>query len=160
MSTLGFKRNYYGKCRKKEGETKHKHAETHLLFVICSKMGLRQEKFAKQIQRDLGEMFQQRRHDWLSGEFVTISGVRVSPDLGYVKVYLSMFTAKARTQVMEDLELHAREIRMELARRIKNQVRKIPEITFFEDDTLDYVTKMEKIFDDLKKSEDKSDGTE
>jgi ribosome-binding factor A len=49
---------------------------------------------------------------------------------------------------------------MELARRIKNQVRKIPEITFFEDDTLDYVTKMEKIFDDLKKSEDKSDGTE
>ena len=105
-------------------------------------------------------MFQQRRHDWLSGEFVTISGVRVSPDLGYVKVYLSMFTAKARRQVMEDLELNAREIRMELARRIKNQVRKIPEITFFEDDTLDYVTKMEKIFDDLKKSEDKSDGTE
>jgi ribosome-binding factor A len=123
-------------------------------------MGLRQEKFAKQIQRDLGEMFQQRRHDWLSGEFVTISGVRVSPDLGDVKVYLSMFTAKARRQVMEDLELNAREIRMELARRIKNQVRKIPEITFFEDDTLDYVTKMEKIFDDLKKSEDKSDGTE
>jgi ribosome-binding factor A len=71
-----------------------------------------------------------------------------------------MFTAKARRQVMEDLELNAREIRMELARRIKNQVRKIPEITFFEDDTLDYVTKMEKIFDDLKKSEDKSDGTE
>lgn len=115
-------------------------------------MGLRQEKFSKQVQRDLGEIFQQHRHEWLGGEFVTISAVRVTPDLGYVRVYLSLFNVSQRTAVMENVELHAREIRMELARKLKNQVRKIPEITFFEDDTLDYVSKMDKIFEELNKN--------
>jgi ribosome-binding factor A len=112
-------------------------------------MGLRQEKFAKLIQRDMGELFQSHRHEWLAGEFVTISGVQVSPDLGYVKIYLSLFNSKHRQQVMENMELYNRDIRRELAARLKNQVRKIPEIMFFEDDTLDYVDKMDQIFKNL-----------
>lgn len=115
-------------------------------------MGLRQEKFSKQIQRDLGEIFQLHRHEWLAGEFVTISAVKVTPDLSYVRVYLSLFNVSKRDQVMESVELNAREIRKELARRLKNQVRKIPEIAYFEDDTLDYVSKMDKIFEELNKN--------
>lgn len=115
-------------------------------------MGLRQEKFSKQIQRDLGEIFQLHRHEWLAGEFVTISAVKVTPDLSYVRVYLSLFNVSKREQVMESVELNAREIRKELARRLKNQVRKIPEIAYFEDDTLDYVSKMDKIFEELNKN--------
>lgn len=120
-------------------------------------MGLRQEKFAKQVQRDLGELFQQNRHDWLGGEFVTISSVMSSPDLGYVKVYISLFNAAKKQQVMENLELYAREIRMELAKRLKNQVKKIPELSFFEDDTLDYMNRMDKIFEDIHKNDSPND---
>jgi ribosome-binding factor A len=119
--------------------------------VFCSIMGLRQEKFARQIQRDLGEIFQHHRQEWLANEFVTISGVKVTPDLGLAKVYLSILNIPKRKQVMENLTLYGREIRMELARKLKNQVRKIPEITFYEDDSLDYVSKMDKIFEELNK---------
>lgn len=112
-------------------------------------MGLRQEKFSKQVQRDLGEIFQQHRQEWLAGEFITISGVQVSPDLGHVKVYVSMYNASKKAKVMENLDLYAKEIRMELARRLKNQVKKIPEIAFYEDDSLEYMNKMDKIFDEI-----------
>lgn len=115
-------------------------------------MGLRQEKFARQVQRDLGEIFNQHRHEWLAGEFVTISTVQASPDLGHVKVYLSMFNAGHRDAVMQNIELFAKEIRMELARRLKNQVKKIPELAFYEDDTLDYMNKMDKLFSEIHKT--------
>ncbi len=117
--------------------------------LILHVMGMRQEKFAKLIQRDMGELFQSHRHEWLAGEFVTISSVHVSPDLGYVKIYLSLFNSKKRQLVMENMELFKREIRKELAARLRNQVRKIPEITFFEDDTLDYVEKMDQLFKNI-----------
>lgn len=117
-------------------------------------MGLRQEKFARQIQKDLGEIFQQHRQEWLAGEFVTISSVTISPDLGYAKIYLSLFNSKNRNLVMENMGKFSREIRRELAHRLKNQVRKIPEIAFFEDDTLDYVDRMDKLFRDLKKPDE------
>src|SRR5689334_17522523 len=84
-----------------------------IMPVFCIGMGLRQEKFAKQIQRDLGEIFQLHRQDWLAGEFVTISGVKMTPDLGLAKVYHSILNAPKRQVVMENLTLYAREVRME-----------------------------------------------
>ena len=123
-------------------------------------MGLRQEKFSKQIQRDLGEIFQLKSREWFQGEFITISAVRVTPDLSFVRVYLSLFNAASRSSVMENVELHSREIRKELAKRLKNQVRKIPEIAFFEDDTLDYVSKMDKLFEDLNKEKKNEENPE
>lgn len=114
-------------------------------------MSIRQEKFARQIQRDLGELLQ-RNPEWTAGEFISISKVNVSPDLGYVKVFLSLYNAKTKTAVLDALENHAKEIRMALAKRIRNEVRKIPELNFFEDDTLEYVAKMDKLFDDINKN--------
>ena len=64
-----------------------------------------------------------------------------------------MFNAKKRSVVLQNLELFAREIRMELAKKLKNQVKKIPELMFYEDDTLDYVNKMDKLFEELHKNE-------
>ncbi len=120
-------------------------------------MGLRQEKFSKQIQRDLGEIFQLHRQEWLGGEFITISGVQCSPDLGYVKVYVSLYNAAQKQAVMENLEMYGREIRMELAKRLKNQVKKIPELNFFEDDTLDYMNKMDQLFKEIHKNDPQPD---
>ncbi len=121
-------------------------------------MGLRQDKFAKQIQRDLAELMTIHRNEWLGGTFVTMSNVLVSPDLSYVKVYLSLFNIQNRKDVLTHLNTVVdKEIRHEIARKIKNNVKKIPEIRFYEDDTLDYVAKMDELFDKIKTSDNNTE---
>ncbi len=118
-------------------------------------MSIRQEKFAKQMQRDLGEIISRHSRDWFNGEFITVSGVEVSPDLGFAKIFLSLAMAKDRKAAMENAEVYKREIRHELAGRIRNEVRKIPELVFLEDNSLDYAMKMEDLFNRIHKDENK-----
>ncbi|MBC7425369.1 MAG: 30S ribosome-binding factor RbfA [Bacteroidia bacterium] len=113
--------------------------------------GNRVEKFERQMQRELGEIFQQRSRDWFGGAFITVSGVKASPDLGYLKIYISLFNVATRAETLANVELHNKQIRKDLSGRIGKTVRIIPELTFFEDDTLDYVNKFDAIFDDLRK---------
>jgi ribosome-binding factor A len=120
-------------------------------------MSIRQEKFAKQVQRDLAAIFQEKGREWFGNQLVSISEVKVTPDLSYVKVYLSMFTAGDREAVMQAVELYARDIRHELARRIRNEVRKVPELSFFADTSLDYAAKMDRLFDQLRKDPNSED---
>ncbi len=109
-------------------------------------MGLRQEKVARQIQKDLGELMQQNRGEWMAGAFVTISKVTITPDLGYVNVYLSLYNNANRAKVLEHINGLNKEIRRALAQRVRHSFRTIPELRFYEDDTLDYVEKMEELF--------------
>ncbi|GAB1448223.1 MAG: 30S ribosome-binding factor RbfA [Bacteroidetes bacterium] len=117
-------------------------------------MSVRQEKFAGLIQEHLADIFM-RHKEYVSGVFVTISRVQVSPDLGYAKIYLSLFKAPDKNLLLETLKLHAREIRKQLASKIKNQVRVIPELEFFVDDSLDYVFHMEEVFKEINKQDEK-----
>ncbi|MES2616447.1 MAG: 30S ribosome-binding factor RbfA [Bacteroidota bacterium] len=114
-------------------------------------MSTRTEKFNKEMQRELGVIFQSRTHDWFEGAFITVTEVAASPDLGYLKVYLSLYNTKNREATMQVVSLYNKHIRKELAGKIKNSVRIIPELAFFEDNSLDNVNKFEKIFDQLKK---------
>lgn len=116
-------------------------------------MSVRQEKFAGLIQEHLADIFM-RHKEYVSGVFVTISRVQVSPDLGYAKIYLSLFKAPDKNLLVETLKLHAREIRKQLAAKIKNQVRVIPELEFFVDDSLDYVFHMEEVFKEINKQDE------
>jgi ribosome-binding factor A len=116
----------------------------------------RQEKFASLLQRDLGEIFQRLARDVFGGTFITVSGVKVSPDLGYAKVYLSFFNVAGKEEKLNSIRSYGKEIRKQLAARIKKQVRKIPELEFFVDDSLDYVHHMEEVFRKLKEDEDKN----
>jgi len=109
-------------------------------------MGLRQEKVARQIQKDLGELMQQHRGEWMAGAFVTIAKVTITPDLGYVNVYLSLYNNANRVAVLDHINDQNKEIRKALAQRVRHNFRKIPEIRFYEDDTLDYVEKMDELF--------------
>ena len=109
-------------------------------------MGLRQEKVARQIQKDLGELMQQHRGEWVAGAFVTIAKVTITPDLGYVNVYLSLYNNANRVAVLDHINDQNKEIRKALAQRVRHNFRKIPEIRFYEDDTLDYVEKMDELF--------------
>lgn len=109
-------------------------------------MGLRQEKVARQIQKDLGELMQQHRGEWMAGAFVTIAKVTITPDLGYVNIYLSLYNNANRVAVLDHINDQNKEIRKALAQRVRHNFRKIPEIRFYEDDTLDYVEKMDELF--------------
>lgn len=68
-------------------------------------MGLRQEKVARQIQKDLGELMQQHRGEWMAGAFVTIAKVTITPDLGYVNVYLSLYNNANRVAVLDHISI-------------------------------------------------------
>jgi ribosome-binding factor A len=115
--------------------------------------GNRIEKFEKQVQRDLGTIFQQKSRDWFGGAFITVSKVRTSPDLGYVKVFVSMLNIANQDSLLEEIEFRNREIRMELAKELKH-LKKIPELTFYKDDSLEYALKMEKLFESIKKKDE------
>lgn len=106
----------------------------------------RQEKFARLIQKDLGEIFQTTARNFFGNTFITVREVKVSPDLGLARVYLSFFQVDDKEMMLEKVRSHGREIRHELAQRIRHQVRKIPAIEFFLDDSLDYATHMAEVF--------------
>lgn len=106
----------------------------------------RQEKFARLIQKDLGEIFQMASRNLFGGAFITVREVKVSPDLGLVRVYLSFFQVDDKEVMLEKVRTHSREIRHELAQRIRHQVRKIPALEFFLDDSLDYAQHMAEVF--------------
>lgn len=113
-------------------------------------MSTRTEKFNKEMQRELGVIFQSKMHDWFEGAFITVTEVSASPDLGYVKAYLSIYNVKNKAQTMDLINLYNKHIRKELAGKIKNSVRIIPELHFFEDNSLENALKFDKLFDKLR----------
>lgn len=103
------------------------------------------ERLSALLQKDLGEIIQREYQP--QGTFVTISQVRMTPDLSIAKVYLSVFApGRDEKVVFQHIDEHIQQIRHILAARIKHQVRKIPELHFYVDDTSEYVNKMESLF--------------
>lgn len=109
----------------------------------------RQQKFSKLIQKDLSEIFQRDISDLLEGNFVTITVVRMSPDLGVAKVYCSILIAPDPKKIVKTLNENKSVIRNILGRRIKNQVRVIPDLIFFMDDTGEHAADMDKLISGL-----------
>ncbi len=109
----------------------------------------RQQKFGRLIQKELGEIFQREGKNYYGQNFVTITGVRVTPDLSVARVQVSIFKAAKPEEVMNMIRDNMHEIRRELGKRIRNQARIIPALEFFLDDSLDYVDKMENIFKNI-----------
>ena len=111
----------------------------------------RQQRFAGVIQQDLGELFQREGGAWAPGAFITITRVRMTPDLAIARVYLSFLDTKKAKDDLAGIRSHAGEIRYKLGTRIKNQARIVPELEFFLDDTNEYVAHMDKLFDEISK---------
>jgi ribosome-binding factor A len=117
----------------------------------------RQQKFAGVIQEDLAAIFQREGINLLPNTLITITKVRVTPDLAIARVFLSFFNTDNTQLALNTVKLHASEIRYKLGARIKDQVRIIPQLEFFIDDTSDYVERMDKIFDKISKEERQPD---
>jgi len=108
----------------------------------------RQLKYAKLIQKEMGDLFQKEGKGFFGNSFITITGVKVTPDLSIARIYVSTFHEKGE-DVLSKLDAHQREIRRKLGERIRNQARVIPELEFFIDDSLDYAEKIDKLMKGL-----------
>ena len=104
----------------------------------------RQQKIAKQIQKDVAEIFQKEGAGIVRGALVTVTAVRVSPDFGYAKIYVSVFPFDRSTAVMAVLDKQNWLLRRALGQRIRNQVKNVPELQFFLDDSLEYIEHIEE----------------
>ncbi len=114
----------------------------------------RQKQIAGLINEELSGIFQHLGLNVIDGALVSISSVKVTPDLLEARVYLSIFNSPDAKAALKRIEDRAWEIKKELAAKVKNQLRRIPEITYFLDDTLDHVFKMEEIFKQIKKADE------
>lgn len=109
----------------------------------------RQQKVARQLQRDLSEIFQRDVPHLFSGAFITVTSVRVSPDLSVARVYLSFLAAKNKDILLESIQEKGKVLRQHLGERVRHQLRIVPDLSFFLDDTAEYADKMDKLFSGL-----------
>ena len=113
----------------------------------------RQKQVAGLIQKEMNEIFQRIGLTMLKGGMISISAVKVTPDLLEARIYISLFQVTDREGTMKKIEERAWEIKKELTGRISKQLRRMPELKFYLDDTLDNVFKMEELFKKIKESE-------
>lgn len=106
---------------------------------------IRQNKVARLIQRNLSEIFQKECKEYALGAMLSITTVRVSPDLSYAKIYVSIFPSERSESVLKSLDEHNKSIRFILGKHIGKQMRIIPELRFFVDDSLDYIDKIDEL---------------
>jgi len=104
----------------------------------------RQKKIAGVLQKDLVDMLQKAAQDGMKGIIISVSKVSVTPDLGQAKVYLSIFPSDKRDELIKGITSNTATIRYEMARRTRNQLRRMPELLFYGDDSLDYIENIDK----------------
>jgi ribosome-binding factor A len=109
----------------------------------------RQQKVARQLQRDLSEIFQRDVPHLFNGAFITVTSVRVSPDLSVARVYLSFLATKNKQLLLESIQEKSKVLRQHLGERVRHQLRIVPDVSFYLDDTADYADKMDKLFSGL-----------
>lgn len=108
--------------------------------------GKRQKQVAAVIQQEMNDIFMRLGLNMIEGGMVSISSVKVTPDLLEARIYLSFFKISDPKDALKRIESRAWEVKKELSERVKHQLRRIPVLQFYHDDTLDYVFKMEDIF--------------
>jgi ribosome-binding factor A len=106
----------------------------------------RQKQVSKLVLEELSGIFQKEGLSIIEGGMISISKVYITPDLLEARIYLSFFQVKDVPQMLHHIRTRTKELRGALGTRVKNQLRRVPELTFFNDDTLDYVDKMEALF--------------
>ncbi len=106
----------------------------------------RQKQVGQLVQKELSDIFMRMGFNVTEGGMISISSVKMTPDLLEARVYLSMFQIKSPEEMLGRMNEKMSEIRRDLGNRVGKQLRRVPELTFFLDDTLDHVFKMEELF--------------
>lgn len=105
----------------------------------------RQKKVARLIQKELADIFIRKGNEFAHGKLVSITRVRVSPDLSFAKVYVSIFPASNQEDILNSIKDHSTKIRFDLGQKVRSQLRIVPDIAFHIDDSLDYIDKIDKL---------------
>lgn len=111
----------------------------------------RQAKISRLLQKELSEIFRQQTAK-THGVIISVSQVRVSPDLSIARAYLSVFPSDKGQEMIDSINRNARTIRYELAQKVRFQLRKTPELSFHLDDSLDYIEKIDALLEADKKN--------
>ena len=106
--------------------------------------GTRLQKIERLLQKELGDIFQKQTQA-MHGVLVSVSVVRVSPDLSVANVYLSIFPSAKGEELLKAIRANTKAIRYDLGQRVRLQLRKIPELSFFIDDSLDYIEHIDSL---------------
>lgn len=104
----------------------------------------RQNKISRLIQKELSEIFLLQTKS-MNGVLVSVSAVRISPDMSIARVYLSVFPSERSQEIVKNINDNMKSIRYELGTRVRHQLRIIPELKFFVDDSLDYIEKIDSL---------------
>lgn len=104
----------------------------------------RLNKIGRLLQKELGDIFQKQTQG-MGGVIISVSAVRVSPDLSVAKTYLSIFPSEKGEELLKAIRQNTKSIRYDLGQRVRMQLRKIPELSFFIDDSLDYIDNIDKL---------------
>lgn len=104
----------------------------------------RQNKIARLIQKELSDIFQQQTKA-MGGVLVSVSVVRISPDMSIARAYLSVFPSERSEEIVTNINNNTKSIRYELGTRVRHQLRIIPELKFFVDDSLDYIENIDRL---------------
>jgi len=105
----------------------------------------RQNKVSRLLQKELGEIFQREGNGMFSGKMITVTTVRITPDFGQARIFLSIFPSAEKEDFEKALQDRGSHIRHELGNRIRHQLRSVPELHFFLDDSLDYIDNIDKL---------------
>ena len=114
--------------------------------TIIEMEGKRQAKISRMLQKELSEIFR-RQTSAMGGVMVSVTEVRVSPDLGIAKAYLSIFPADKGPEILLNIQKQAKTVRYELAQAVKSVLRKTPELQFYLDDSLDYIDNIDRLLE-------------
>lgn len=112
--------------------------------------GKRQKQIAGLLNEEMNQIFQRLGLSMIDGGMVSISAVKVTPDLLEARFYLSFFQVKDVESALKKIEERHHEIKKELTARVRHQLRSMPVLKFFQDDTLDHVFRMEELFKKIK----------
>lgn len=108
-------------------------------------MNTRQEKVSKQIQKDMAEIVQHHNKDIAPGKILTVTEVRITPDLGLARILISIFPSEQNVEIVKELNNKKSLYRNELAKKLRHQLKKMPEIEFFLDDSINYIEKINNL---------------
>jgi len=105
----------------------------------------RQKKVSRLIQKEVADIFLKKGSELAHGKMVSVTKVRVSPDLSFARVYISIYPSAGQDDILKSVQDHSSKIRFEMGQKIRRQLRIVPEIAFFIDDSLDYIEKIDKL---------------
>jgi ribosome-binding factor A len=105
----------------------------------------RQKKVARLIQKELADIFLKKGNEFAPGKLISITRVRVSPDLSFAKTYISIFPATNPDEILQSIQNHSSKFRYELGQKVRSQLRIVPDIAFYIDDSLDYIDKIDEL---------------